>query len=71
MLKSEDKGTRSGFWYAKKDHKKPEDEVTVYTTSYGTQYVLPVDLLFSRDELLGWLQEALVAARNEKETRSS
>jgi hypothetical protein len=44
-----------------------EDEATVYTTAYGTQYVLPVDAMFSRAELLELLEEARETARAEKE----
>jgi hypothetical protein len=44
-----------------KDTETPErlsEEMTVYTTEYGTQYVLPTDALFSREEKRQLLEEA-------------
>jgi hypothetical protein len=34
------------------------EEVTVYTTPYGTQYTLPTDILFSQEEKYQLLEEA-------------
>lgn len=49
------------------DYGRLRDDVTIHTTAYGTQYVLPVDLLFSRTELLKFLDEARAVALPEKE----
>jgi hypothetical protein len=62
------KGTKAGSKeHAKGTHERVSDDVTVYTTAYGTQYVLPLDLLFSRAELLGFLEDARAKVRQEKE----
>jgi hypothetical protein len=36
-----------------------KDRVLVYTTPYGTRYVLPIDLLFSPEEIERFTDEAL------------
>jgi hypothetical protein len=66
VLKSFGKGTKASTKNGEPT-RKGLDEATVYTTAYGTQYVLPVDAMFSRAELLELLEEARETARAEKE----
>jgi hypothetical protein len=42
------------------------DRATVYTTPYGVQYVLPTDLLFSREDKLRLLREAQARVAHSK-----
>jgi hypothetical protein len=67
VLRSLGKGTKASTKNGGLTHKGVDDEATVYTTAYGTQYVLPVDALFSRVELLELLEQARETARAEKE----
>jgi len=67
VLKSLGKGTKANTKNGGSTRKGLDDEATVYTTAYGTQYVLPVDAMFSRAELLELLEEARETARAEKE----
>lgn len=38
-------------------------DATIYTTEYGSQYVSPLDALFSRVEMLELVEEARAVAR--------
>ena len=50
--------TRNGEG-AIKPRDESKDKVPVYTTPYGTRYVLPIDLLFTREEIDRFADEAL------------
>jgi hypothetical protein len=58
VLGSRKKTTKAGSTNGKETRERLSDKATVYTTSYGVQYVLPTDLLFSRDDKLRLLGEA-------------
>ena len=58
---------RENSVHVEEDHRELlGDDVTVYTTSYGTQYVLTTDLLFSQDEKRQLLKEAKERAATSK-----
>lgn len=59
MLESQKEGAKAFSEERRKEaHERLGSDVTVYTTAYGTQYISPIDALFSRVEMLELLEEA-------------
>ena len=57
-MESRKKITKAGSTNGEGTRERLSEKATVYTTPYGVQYVLPTDLLFSREDKLRLLGEA-------------
>ncbi len=59
MAGATSKGAEAGAKeYARKPRKKTDSKAVVHVTPYGTRYVLPIDLLFSREDMDRFVDEA-------------